>query len=39
LVYAPNGLTRDEIAIIEDSVERKTPSREVADDSAVEEDR
>jgi hypothetical protein len=36
LVYSLYGLTRDEIAMIEESLEEKTTSREVANDAAVE---
>jgi len=36
LVYSLYGLTREEIAIIEESLRERTASREVADDSAVE---
>ena len=38
LVYSLYGLTREEIAIIEGSVEKKTPSRQVADESAIEQE-
>ncbi len=37
MVYSPYGLTREEIAIIEESVEKKTPSQEVAEDLEREE--
>jgi len=37
LVYSFDGLTREEIAIIEESLQERTVAREVADDSAVEE--
>ena len=37
LVYSLYDLTRDEIAIIEESVAEKTPSREVADNMELEE--
>jgi len=35
MVYSLNGRTRDEIAIVEESIEKRAPSREVADDSAL----
>ena len=38
MVYSLYSLTREEIAIIEDSVEKKTPSRQVADDVALEKE-
>ena len=38
LVYSLYGLTREKVAIIEESVEKKTPSREVADESAIEQE-
>ena len=37
MVYSLYGLTRDEIVIIEESVEKKTPSLEVAEDLEREE--
>ena len=36
LVYSLYDLTRDEIAIIEESLQERTASREVADDAALE---
>ena len=36
LVYSLYGLTRDEIAIIEESLQERRVSREVADDEALE---
>lgn len=36
LVYSLYGLTREEIAIIEESLQERTTGREVADDAAVE---
>ncbi|MBI3000268.1 MAG: hypothetical protein HYY46_17730 [Deltaproteobacteria bacterium] len=38
LVYSLYGLTKDEIAIIEDSLQERTAGRESADAPAVEED-
>jgi hypothetical protein len=38
LVYSLYGLTREEIAIIEASLQEKTTSGEVADDAAVEQE-
>ena len=38
-VYSLYGLTREEIAIIEESLQERTASREVADDAAAEESR
>jgi hypothetical protein len=37
LVYSVYGLTREKIAIIEESLQEKTTSAEAADDPAVEE--
>ena len=37
MVYSLYGLTREEIAIIEESVEKKPPSGEVADKMELEE--
>jgi len=39
LVYSLYGLTREEIAIIEESRQEKRVNREVADDPALEESR
>ena len=38
MVYSPYGLTRDEIAISEESLQEKTAGREVADDDALEQE-
>ena len=37
LVYSLYGLTREEIAIIEESLQERTAGRKVADDGALEE--
>ena len=37
IVYSLYGLTREEIAIIEESLQERTAGRKVADDAAVEE--
>jgi len=37
LVYSLYGLTREEIAIIEESLQERTGSREVADEATLEE--
>jgi hypothetical protein len=35
IVYFLHGLTRNEVAIIRESVEKRPPSRQVGDDEAV----